>query len=110
MFLLGVALSIDERSLFVAETCEYRVWKVGIDAEHVDAKAGDTMAAKILLKNLPGLPDNITRGLGGRIWVGLVQLPEVTGATETADHLYLQSLEGREIKWLDTRLLEPSAR
>jgi sugar lactone lactonase YvrE len=163
-FANGVALSLDERSLFVAETCEYRVWKLGIDAEHVDAKAGETMAAKILLKDLPGLPDNITRGSAGRIWVGLVKqrsgmldamsshpwlrkllllIPwnfllqysaqthvfamdengtvlidlqdaagaarEVTGATETTDRLYLQSLEGDEIKWLDTRLLEQRA-
>jgi sugar lactone lactonase YvrE len=159
-FANGVALSADERSLFVAETCEYRVWKVNIDAEHVDAKEPDSGSAKILLKNLPGLPDNITRGLSGRIWVGLVKprsaildalsghpwlrklivrlpwslllrfssqghvfafdengtvlfdlqdasgvAPELTGATETADRLYFQSLEGHEIKWLDEQAL-----
>ena len=29
--------------------------------------------AKILLSNLPGYPDNLTRGTGGRIWLGLVK-------------------------------------
>jgi len=71
----GVALSQDERSLFVVETCEYRVWKVDPTASGLSAKAAvaGTPQAKPLLTNLPGYPDNLTRGRGGRIWLGLVK-------------------------------------
>lgn len=49
-FANGVALSADERSLFVAETGEYRVWKVDVDASEVDAKnaAGGHTKARLV--------------------------------------------------------------
>jgi len=74
-FANGVALSEDERSLFVVETGEYRVWKIDPNASGLSAKAaaGGTPQAKPLLTNLPGYPDNLTRGRGGRIWLGLVK-------------------------------------
>jgi sugar lactone lactonase YvrE len=72
-FANGVALSSDERSLFIAETCHYRVWKVSVDAANVSAKTPDATQAKVLVDNLPGFPDNIMRGLNGRVWVGLVR-------------------------------------
>ncbi|MGW8270260.1 MAG: SMP-30/gluconolactonase/LRE family protein [Burkholderiales bacterium] len=74
-FANGVALSEDERSLFVVETGEYRVWKIDPSASGLSAKAavGGTPQAKPLLTNLPGYPDNLTRGRGGRIWLGLVK-------------------------------------
>ena len=74
-FANGVALSGDERSLFVVETGEYRVWQIDPTANDLSAKAapGGSAQAKLLLVNLPGYPDNLTRGRDGRIWLGLVK-------------------------------------
>lgn len=69
-FANGLALSVDQRSLFVVETGEYRVWKVDVQADNVSAKKPDANA-RILLSNLPGFPDNLTSGRQGRIWLGL---------------------------------------
>ncbi len=72
----GLALSGDGRSLFVAETAEYRIWKIETDARDLDAPAaartpdGDT---RLIATNLPGFPDNLSRGESGRIWVGLTK-------------------------------------
>jgi len=65
----GVALSRDERALFVAETGKFRVWK--IDPAFVNLDVGRASPqATVLLDNLPGYPDNLMRGLDGRIWLG----------------------------------------
>lgn len=77
----GVALSVDGRYLFVAETGEYRIWKVAVDASNVSARAAaeaESAQAQVLIANLPGFPDNLMRGEigrdgGGRIWVGLTK-------------------------------------
>jgi sugar lactone lactonase YvrE len=71
-FANGVALSADEQHLFVSETAAYRIWKLDLHASGVSAKAPNTQA-KVLLDNLPGFPDNLMRGLNGRLWVGLVK-------------------------------------
>jgi sugar lactone lactonase YvrE len=70
-FANGVALSGDERSLFVAETGKYRVWKIDVAANDLHVGQGPSPQASVLLDNLPGYPDNLMRGQGGRIWVGL---------------------------------------
>jgi sugar lactone lactonase YvrE len=72
----GVALSEDGLHLFLAETGEYRIWKVSVEARGVDARQaaerpGD--GARVLIANLPGYPDNIMRGQGGRLWTGLTK-------------------------------------
>ncbi len=74
-FANGVALSVDESRLFVVETGEYRVWSVDPAANDLSAQVaiGGTPQARILLSNLPGYPDNLTRGRDGRIWLGLVK-------------------------------------
>lgn len=72
----GVALSADGRHLFVAETGEYRIWKVAVDARNVSARAAaeaESAQAQVLIANLPGFPDNLMRGEEGRIWVGLTK-------------------------------------
>lgn len=64
-FANGVALTENETALLVVETGGYRVlrhWLEGRDA-------GET---EVLIDNLPGFPDNINRGAGGRFWLGLV--------------------------------------
>lgn len=66
----GIALSSDERSLFVSESGRYRVWKIAVEADQVDV-AHLSPQAEVLFDNLPSYPDNLMRGLDGRIWLGL---------------------------------------
>ncbi len=68
-FANGLALSRDERSLFVAETGRFRVWKIDTAAADLSVDRPSSRAT-ILLDNLPGYPDNLMRGLDGRIWLG----------------------------------------
>jgi sugar lactone lactonase YvrE len=72
-FANGIALSVDEQSLFIAETGRYRVWKIAADARELDLSAGPSAQARVLLDNLPGYPDNLMRGSEGRIWIGLTK-------------------------------------
>jgi sugar lactone lactonase YvrE len=65
----GIALSQDETALFVAETGRFRVWKISAEAARLDVARPSTHAA-VVLDNLPGYPDNLMRGLDGRIWLG----------------------------------------
>ena len=69
-FANGVALSQDEQHLFVAETGNYRVWKVALTAQALDVRTPSALAT-LLFDNLPGYPDNLMRGQDGRIWLGL---------------------------------------
>lgn len=72
----GVALSADQQHVLVAETGEYRVWKVSVGAHGLDARTAAATTgeqARVLLANLPGYPDNLMRGQDGRIWVGLTK-------------------------------------
>jgi sugar lactone lactonase YvrE len=68
-FANGVALSADEQTLFVAETGKYRVWKIAVAARDLDVAQASPQAG-VLFDNLPGYPDNLMRGPGGRIWLG----------------------------------------
>lgn len=72
-FANGVALSQDGQSLFVAETGKYRVWRVAVAADDLDLRGPPSPHAQVLLDNLPGYPDNLMRGLDGRIWLGLTK-------------------------------------
>lgn len=153
-FANGLALSADEKTLYVAETGRYRIWSVRSEARAIDVRR-PTDGAHVFLDNLPGYPDNLMRGRDGRIWVGLFRprnpaadnaatrpfvrrilvrlprallpvgapyshifafneqgqivedlqdplgrYPETTGATETADRLYVHSLHAPSIGWL----------
>lgn len=152
-FANGIALSADGQSLFVSETGRYRIWAIDSHARGVDVEV-PSAAARVLLDNLPGYPDNLMRGQDGRIWVGLFRprnpaadglsqrpflrkvllrlprfllpvgkpyshvfafdesgrvtadlqdpsgsYPATTGATETADRLYIHSLQAPTIGW-----------
>lgn len=68
-FANGIALSQDEKSIFLIETSEYRIWSIDCDIRN--ATAGDA-GTKVLIDNLPGFPDNLFVGEGENIWVGLV--------------------------------------
>lgn len=65
VFANGVAVSHDQRSVLVAETGSYRILRVQRDGPQRGR-------ATVLIDNLPGFPDNITRGRDGRYWVALV--------------------------------------
>ncbi|MBL8327019.1 MAG: SMP-30/gluconolactonase/LRE family protein [Rubrivivax sp.] len=73
-FANGVALSADERTLFVVETGRYRVWKIAVAARRLNVATGaSSPQAGVLLDNLPGYPDNLMRGQDGRLWLGFAK-------------------------------------
>lgn len=77
-FANGIALSTDERWLFVNETGKNRIWRLPVAALSLDVSKGPAGGATILIDNLPGYPDNLMRGLPGadgapRVWCGLVK-------------------------------------
>jgi len=71
-FANGLALSADEQQLFVNETGAYRIWKLPVTTRDANA-ATPPAEVRVLFDNLPGHPDNLMRGLDGRLWVGLVK-------------------------------------
>ena len=89
-FANGVALSRDEQTLFVNETGKYRVWKIDVAATNLDV-AGGAPQASILFDNLPGYPDNLMRGLDGKIWLGFAK-PRTPAADWMADKPFLRQL------------------
>ncbi len=89
-FANGVALSHDEKTLFVNETGKFRVWKILVSARDLDISTpGDQ--AKLLFDNLPGYPDNLMRGLDGKIWLGLVK-PRNPAADKLANKPFMRKL------------------
>ena len=89
-FANGIALSADEQTLFVAETGRHRVWKVAAGASDLDVAQANS-GATVLLDNLPGYPDNLMRGLDGRIWVGFTK-PRSAVVDKLADKPFLREL------------------
>lgn len=71
-FANGVVLSEDEKWLFVNETGKYRVWKISVEANDLEITTPGEHAI-ILFENLPGYPDNLMRGLDGKIWLGFAK-------------------------------------
>ena len=63
-FANGVAMAHDQQSVLVNETGSYRVLRVWIEG----TRRGEV---EPFIENLPGFPDNITRGANGRYWVAL---------------------------------------
>lgn len=71
-FANGVALSQDQKSLYVSETGKFRVWTIAVSARELDlAQSNPPAQASVLIDNLPGYPDNLMRGKDGKIWLGL---------------------------------------
>ncbi|CAA0125679.1 Virginiamycin B lyase [BD1-7 clade bacterium] len=64
-FANGVALAHDESALYINETGNYRVLRHWIEGNN----AGTT---ETFIDALPAFPDNLTRGLDGKYWIGLV--------------------------------------
>jgi len=91
-FANGIALSRDEQTLFVNETGKYRVWKIAVNADNLDLSRGAAASgATLLFDNLPGYPDNLMRGLDGRIWLGFAK-PRNPKIDEMADKPFLRKL------------------
>jgi sugar lactone lactonase YvrE len=63
-FANGVALSADEAFVAVAETGAYRITRLWLTGE----RAGQR---DVLIENLPGHPDNLSREADGLIWMAL---------------------------------------
>jgi sugar lactone lactonase YvrE len=76
-FANGVALSQNEQIIFVNETGKYRVWKISVAAKDLDISIPNSQA-EVLLSNLPGYPDNLMRGLNGKIWLGFAKPRNIT--------------------------------
>jgi sugar lactone lactonase YvrE len=100
----GVALSGDESHLFIAETGEYRIWRVDVNAGSLDARAASGGAAdpkaKVILANLPGFPDNLTRDDEGRLWTGFTKpRSEVIDAMSSRPWLRAMSLRLPKSMW-----------
>lgn len=89
-FANGVALSSDEKTLFVNETGKYRVWKIAVSASNLDVADGG-LQATVLFDNLPGYPDNLMRGLDGKIWLGFAK-PRNWVADSLADKPFLRQV------------------
>jgi sugar lactone lactonase YvrE len=72
-FANGVALSADEKDLFVStRPASTGSGRSPTDARDLDVAKGDPQA-RVLLDNLPGYPDNLMRGQDGRIWLGFAK-------------------------------------
>ncbi len=89
-FANGVALSTDEQTLFVNETGKFRLWKIAVAANGLNVTHNNPQAT-VLLDNLPGYPDNLMRGLDGKIWLGLAK-PRNPVADNMADKPWLRRL------------------
>jgi sugar lactone lactonase YvrE len=63
-FANGVALAADESFVAVAETGAYRVSRLWLSGP----RAGER---DVLIDNLPGFPDNLSTGDGGRLWIAI---------------------------------------
>jgi sugar lactone lactonase YvrE len=63
-FANGVALAADESFVAVAETGAYRVARLWLSGP----RAGQH---DVLIDNLPGFPDNLSTGDGGRLWIAI---------------------------------------
>jgi len=159
----GIVISGDDTQLLVSESGRYRVWQIPVAADRLDMSTQPGVA-RVLLDNLPGYPDNLTRGLNGRIWLGLAgrrnmldqaaehpflrrmalriprlmwsmprplghviaftedgrvvadlqdptgHSPSTTGATEIAEHLYIQNVDGNSLSWLPLQHAQATAR
>ncbi len=97
-FANGVALSQNERHIFVAETGKYRIWRIEVNAVDLDVRqtSGLSGATHIVLPNLPGYPDNLMRGLPtadgkAKLWVGLAK-PRSAVVDGMAEKPWLRSI------------------
>ena len=99
----GIAFTADGKQMLLSETGTYRILKIDLaKLSLVRTASGNTGvptlaqamqqgAATVLLDNLPGYPDNLTRGEGGRVWVGLTK-PRSPVIDAAAHHPMLRAI------------------
>lgn len=63
-FANGLALMPDEKSLLIAETGRYRLWRLFLDGDKRNLK-------EVVIENLPGFPDNLSVSPRGTVWVAM---------------------------------------
>jgi sugar lactone lactonase YvrE len=98
----GVALTEDQQTLIVAETGTYRILRIARSANVLDvgkALANGDPQAGILLDNLPGFPDNVTRGDDGRYWTGFTK-PRSDSIDQMSGRPFLRQMTLRLPKFL----------
>ena len=83
----GVAISDDDRFLLVAETGAYRIHKYWLTGP----RTGQT---DVIIDNLPAFPDNITAGMQGRFWIGLIA-PRVAALDKLSAYPWLRKVVQR---------------
>jgi sugar lactone lactonase YvrE len=98
-FANGIVMSQDGSSLFVAETGAYRVWRIDAASRKLDLHRGPRPGAEVALDRLPGFPDNLMRGLDGRIWLGLAK-PRTASADAMAGNIFMRKLALRLPRFL----------
>ena len=86
-FANGVAVSEDGSYLIIAETGAYQIHKYWLTGEHAST-------SEILIDNLPGFPDNVTRGLHNRFWIGFAS-PRKPIVDNLADKPFLRKVVQR---------------
>ncbi|WP_345195323.1 SMP-30/gluconolactonase/LRE family protein [Kistimonas scapharcae] len=86
-FANGVAVSHDGRSVLVNETGGYRVLRYWLEGD----KAG---TVDVVIDNLPGFPDNLSKGQNGRYWIGLAS-PRSTALDKLSDKPFLRTVAQR---------------
>jgi sugar lactone lactonase YvrE len=86
-FANGVALAADDSFVLVNETGTYRVlrrWLTGPRAGQRD----------VLIDDLPGFPDNLTRSASGVFWIGLAS-PRSSALDDLAPHPFIRKIVSR---------------
>ncbi len=94
-FANGVTLSPDEDFLIVAETGGYRLQRIWLTGPSPGRQ-------EFFVENLPGLPDNVSTGSDGLIWVALP-----SPRSRTLDLLLPRSPSLRKLVWAMPERLRP---
>jgi sugar lactone lactonase YvrE len=93
----GIVMTRDGGDLLVAETGRYRIWRIAAHERGLDLRRPAStikLQARVILDNLPGFPDNLVRGLEGRIWLGLVK-PRTAALDVLASYPFLRKVAAR---------------
>ncbi len=108
-FANGLALTGDARHVLVNETGQYRIWKIALDANELDVRTLATAQptnpqAQIIMRNLPGYPDNLMRAPNAadgsaRFWVGLAK-PRGAAVDDMAQKPWLRKVTLRLPRFL----------
>ncbi|AKT40401.1 SMP-30/gluconolactonase/LRE family protein [Chondromyces crocatus] len=94
-FANGVVLTHDETAVLVAETGRYQLTRLWLRGPREGRR-------EVLVENLPGFPDNMSRGLDGRIWIAMAN-----GRDPMLDRLLGLPPIVRKVVWALPEKLQP---